>query len=54
MSNFQKVNSYSKKYNNIDNHLDTSEFYCLCLVNVISIGNFEIKKCFLSFDPESQ
>jgi hypothetical protein len=31
MSNFQKVNSYSKKYNNIDNHLDTSEFIAFVL-----------------------
>lgn len=54
MSNFQKANSYSKKYNNIDNHLHTATFKRLCLVIVISIGNFEIKKCFLSFDPESQ
>jgi hypothetical protein len=30
------------------------QIYCICLVKVISIGNFEIKKCFLSFDPESQ
>jgi len=26
----------------------------LCQEFVFSDGNFEIKKCFLSFDPESQ
>jgi hypothetical protein len=55
MSNFKVTDGYSRKYIVMAKYLHFSVYgQFIPVVKVISVGNFEIKKCFLSFDPESQ